>query len=105
MDGSVAFARFFTELARAADQLAADLTRPERAPLAIAPPPGLGRRQEEVFRVVASSQAPISTSEISRLIDYDVPNTWMTLRRLEQLRLVELVPGSKPQRWRVRPGS
>jgi DNA-binding transcriptional regulator GbsR (MarR family) len=43
----------------------------------------------------------LTTGEIAAAIEYDFSNCYMTLRRLEQLGIVLLVPGTRPQRWRL----
>jgi sugar-specific transcriptional regulator TrmB len=41
-------------------------------------------------------------AEIAREIDNaDVPNVYIAMRALEKRGLVELVPNSQPQRWRL----
>jgi len=101
MEAGHAFARFFTQLARAADELAAELTRQEAATDDGATLAGLGSRQRQAFDALRAARRDLKTGEIADAIHYDFSNCWMTLRRLEQLRLVELVPGSRPQRWRL----
>jgi hypothetical protein len=47
-------------------------------------------------------EAGIKTAEVAQAIGYtDVPNVYTTLRTLEKRGLVELVPGSQPQHWRL----
>lgn len=41
--------------------------------------------------------------DIATEIGYEVPNTHSTLQALERAGLVELVPASSPQRWRLAP--
>jgi alkylated DNA nucleotide flippase Atl1 len=104
MNTNRALARFFTQLAAAATELAADLEGP-RADEVLAESPvleGLGSRQRLAYEAVAAATRDLGTAEVAAAIEYDFSNTYMTLRRLEQLGLVELVPGAKPQRWRVR---
>jgi DNA-binding MarR family transcriptional regulator len=102
MDTNEALARFMTQLARAAEQLAADLTRKPSAPDLVAITKNLGSRQAEALTAIFRAGHDLSTREISDEIAYDFSNCYMTLRRLEQLLLVEQVPGAKPQRWRLR---
>jgi alkylated DNA nucleotide flippase Atl1 len=67
-------------------------------------PPDLGSRQQQAYAVLSSAgdEGKI-TADIAREMDYDFSNAYMTLRRLEQLNLAELIAGSKPQRWRLNP--
>lgn len=102
-----ALARFMTRLAAAAQDLASELQAGDSSePIEEeGPPTGLGARQEAVYAILhGATDEGLTTSEISQAMGgYDVPNTYLTLRRLEQLSLVELLPGSKPQRWRLHP--
>ena len=62
----------------------------------------LGRRQKQIVELSGlSSEDGIKTSEIAKAINYEVPNTYMTLRGLSGSDVVELIPGSHPQRWRL----
>lgn len=45
-------------------------------------------------------EAGMKTAEIAAAIGYEVPNTYQTLQGLDQY--IEMVPGSSPQRWRLR---
>ena len=102
MDTNEALARFMTQLARAADQLAADLTQQPAVPDLTAITEQLGSRQAEAYTAIYSADHDLSTREVSELIGYDFSNCYTTLHRLEQLNLIEQVPGAKPQRWRLR---
>jgi len=107
MEANEALAKFFAQLSAAAAELASDL----RASPALTDGPededlttGLGPRQLEIYRILGEAgDGGIVTSEISRQMGgYDVPNAYLALRRLEALELAELMPGEKPQRWRLR---
>jgi alkylated DNA nucleotide flippase Atl1 len=98
-----ALGRFLSQLAAAAQQLAADLQGVEEpvdpeAPLVAT----LGRRQRAAYEAIVAANGSIATGQVATSIAYDFSNTYMTLRRLEQLRLVEMVPGARPQRWKLR---
>lgn len=100
-----ALAKFMARLADAARELAEELQAPpEMTPpdQESAVPSGLGSRQQEAYEaILAGPEEGLTTGEITKAMDYDFSNGYMTLRRLEQLALVELIPGSKPQRWRL----
>lgn len=103
MQSNEAVAQFLLQVARAAEQLAGELMpRDQRSPdpTVLAK---LGSRQAEALDILAKANRPLRTREITRLMNYDFSNCWMTLRRLEQLGLVEQVAGAKPQAWRVAP--
>lgn len=102
-----ALAKFLTRLAAAAQELAEELqgSTEINSGQEEGVRSGLGTRQAQVFEVLsAAPEAGLSTADIARAMGgYDVPNTYLTLRRLEQMALAELIPGSKPQRWRLHP--
>jgi alkylated DNA nucleotide flippase Atl1 len=104
---SEALAKFLTRLAAAAQELAEELHgAPELVPDDDrGAPSGLGSRQAQTFAVLAGApDEGLSTAEIAKAMNgYDVPNAYLTLRRLEQMDIAELIPGSKPQRWRLHP--
>jgi alkylated DNA nucleotide flippase Atl1 len=107
MDTTDALAKFFATLSTAAAELAADLREHpelEDVPEETDPTAGLGPRQREIYAILQEAgDGGIVTSEIAkRMGGYDVPNAYLALRRLESLGLAELVPGAKPQRWRLR---
>jgi alkylated DNA nucleotide flippase Atl1 len=61
-----------------------------------------GQRQREVAEVLVA--APVEgwkTGEIARMVGMDQPNAYLTLQALQKQDVVELVPGSDPQRWRL----
>jgi hypothetical protein len=102
-----ALAKFMTRLATAAQELAEEL---QSGGDAMAPegeagsPPNLGSRQEKVYRILASADDEgLPTSAIAAEMKYEVLNTYLTLQSLARLGLAELIPGSKPQRWRLHP--
>ena len=106
----IAWARLAETMGRALQQLAVDLRAASasgevRASETEDPRPRLltmlGQRQQQILLVLL--QAPdrgMTTREITEAISYDTANAWTVLRRLEAMRLIELVPGSQPQRWR-----
>ncbi len=67
-------------------------------------PRGLGSRQELVYKILlAATDDGMPTSAIAAAMQYEVPNTYLTLQSLVRLGIAELIPGSKPQRWRLHP--
>ena len=61
-----------------------------------------GARQREVTDVLAAAPSEgWKTSEIARLVGMDQPNAYLTLQALQKQNVVELVPGSEPQHWRL----
>ena len=67
-------------------------------------PEGLGSRQAFVYRILAgASDEGLPTSQIAAAMDYEVPNTYLTLQSLARAGVVELIAGLKPQRWRLHP--
>lgn len=108
MINAEALARFMSRLAAAAQEFAETLqpeTPPTISDAGDEAPAGLGARQEQAYRVLTGApEDGLPTALIAKAMDdYDVPNAYLTLRRLEALGLAELVPGSKPQRWRLHP--
>lgn len=105
MDTPEAFAKWAASQAAAYQQLAEDLqAQPTLGPIDEGVPEGLGSRQKLVFGIL--SKAPddgIPTSQIAADMHYEVPNTYLTLQSLARSGYVEMVPGSKPQRWRLHP--
>ena len=62
---------------------------------------GMGPRQRQAYDLLRRVSAEgIKTSELAEAMQYDVPNTYLTLKSLVNRGLVEMVPGSSPQRWR-----
>lgn len=107
MTPNEALAKFMTRLATAAQELAEEL---QSGGGTMAPedeagsPPNLGSRQEKVYRILVSADDEgLPTRAIAAEMKYEVPNTYLTLQSLGRLGLAELVPGSKPQRWRLHP--
>src|SRR4051794_8147796 len=93
-------ARFLTDVARAADRLAAELMSAEPEEIADdSVIDHLGSRQADVYRALEKAGVPLTTGEIAKAIGYDFSNCYLTLHRLEDLGVVERVPGIKPQTW------
>ncbi len=62
----------------------------------------LGPRQRQLFEALARGAAEgMKTSDLARAIDYDVPNAYVALQAMERRGLVRMVPGARPQQWRV----
>ncbi len=96
-------ARFLTEVARAADRLAAELMGVERDEAADdSVIDHLGSRQAEVYSALYEGDKPLTTGQIAKAIGYDFSNCYLTLHRLEEIGIVERVPGIKPQTWRLK---
>ncbi len=107
----IAWARLAETMGRALQQLAVDLRAASASGEVPASETGdlrpelltvLGQRQQQILLVLL--QAPdqgMTTREIAEAISYDPANAWTVLRRLEVMRLIELVQGSHPQRWRL----
>lgn len=98
-------ATFFRDLSRAALEVAdrlhvalpADGDDPAEAP------EGLGSRQHKVYSILAEAKEDgLTTGAIAKAMEYEVPNTYLTLQSLMRNGLVELISGSRPQRWRLR---
>lgn len=103
---NTALARFAESVGRAYLQLGSDL----RADLASAPVAGqsptllapLGTRQKEILTLFEpGANEELTTREIAEAIGLDTANTWNTVRRLETMGHLQLVPSSRPQRWRL----
>jgi alkylated DNA nucleotide flippase Atl1 len=64
---------------------------------------GLGPRQRQVYELLRGApEEGMKTAELAGAMNgYDVPNAYLTLKSLVTRGLVELVPGSSPQRWRT----
>jgi alkylated DNA nucleotide flippase Atl1 len=61
-----------------------------------------GARQREVTDLLAAAPSEgWKTGEIARMVGMDQPNAYLTLQALQKQDVVELVPGSDPQRWRL----
>lgn len=62
-----------------------------------------GPRQKDVAEsLIAAPSEGWKTGEIAQLVRMDQPNAYLTLQALQKQEIVELVPGSDPQRWRLR---
>ena len=106
----IAWARLAETMGRALQQLAADLRAASASGEAHASETGdprprllivLGERQQQILLVLLRApDRSMTTREIAEAISYDTANAWTVLRRLEAMRLIELVQGSHPQRWR-----
>lgn len=79
----------------------AALTLDESAPM----PEARGPRQQQIVTLLMeqAGEVGLKTSEISRGIDMEQPNAYLTLQSLEKQGLVEKVPGVEPQHWRLAP--
>ena len=108
MDDRKALARFASEMAAALTRLADALREPVSQPARVAvsgeelvsmlP----GHRQRAVFEYLKSvGGKPQLTREVNDGIGYDCSNTYTTLQRLKQLGVVEMLPGIRPQQWRL----
>ena len=65
---------------------------------------GRGQRQQQILELPGlATEDGIKTSDVANEILYEVPNTHSTLQALERNGLVEMVPGSSPQKWRLAP--
>lgn len=103
LDTREALARWATGQAATYQQLTQDLQLSAALPASEdGVPDGLGSRQAIVYRILAGApDEGLPTSQIAAEMDYEVPNTYLTLQSLTRAGVVELVPGSKPQRWRL----
>jgi hypothetical protein len=97
-----ALARTLRLLHRYIDDAPADL--PAQLPV-VDDTPGArarGPRQEAILALPdLANPTGLRPSVIAAQIDYSVPNTYNLLQSLGRKGLVELVPGSHPQRWRL----
>jgi alkylated DNA nucleotide flippase Atl1 len=63
-----------------------------------------GHRQQEIAELlVAAPDEGWKTSQVAHLVNMDQANAYLTLQALQRQAIVELVPGSEPQRWRLLP--
>jgi alkylated DNA nucleotide flippase Atl1 len=70
----------------------------------VALPTPRGPRQRDIAEVLlGASIEGWKTGEIARLVDMDQPNAYLALQALQKQEVVEMVPGSDPQRWRLLP--
>jgi alkylated DNA nucleotide flippase Atl1 len=67
-------------------------------------PVGRGSRQQQILELAdLTTEQGMKTADVAAAIVYEVPNTHSTLQALERAALVELVPSTSPQRWRLAP--
>src|SRR5262249_26637606 len=65
-------------------------------------PVARGPRQQEIAELlVAAPDEGWKTGLIAQLVKMDQPNAYLALQALQKQGVVELVPGSEPQRWRL----
>jgi alkylated DNA nucleotide flippase Atl1 len=103
------WARFAQRLAREFERLSEELlaTSHEAAPISTEPasPPTeevTGSRQKQIVEIPdLLTEEGLKTADIAAAIDYEVPNTYMTLQGLANRGIVEQIPGATPQRWRL----
>jgi alkylated DNA nucleotide flippase Atl1 len=68
----------------------------------IALPTARGPRQQEIAELLlAAPDEGWKTGFIANLVKMDQPNAYLALQALQKQTVVELVPGSDPQRWRL----
>jgi alkylated DNA nucleotide flippase Atl1 len=61
-----------------------------------------GKRQSEIAQLPALfGEDGVTATQVSREVHYDEPNTYSVLSSLEKAGLLETVPRSTPQRWRL----
>lgn len=112
MTRNTAEARLFNSIGNAFRTYAADLADlvedPEFEEAAgpatadLAADHNLGKRQRQIVDVPGlADETGLKTSEIANAIGYEVPNTYSTLQALARQKIVEQVPDSDPQRWRL----
>jgi alkylated DNA nucleotide flippase Atl1 len=62
----------------------------------------LGPRQRQLFEALARGPADgMKTSDLAKQIEYDLPNAYMALQAMERRGLIQMVPGARPQKWRL----
>jgi hypothetical protein len=102
-----ALAQFAIDMAGAYTRLAERLREPEARPHHIMAGPELveilpGYRQRAVYEYLKGEGGEGKlTREVNDGIGYDFSNTYTTLHRLKNMGIVELIPGVRPQRWRL----
>lgn len=100
-----AFAGFFRSVSDACLALATELETAAAVPPPaedVEPPQGRGQRQQQILDLPGlTADDGLKTAEVAKLINYEIPNTNSTLQALERAGLVELVPRTTPQRWRL----
>jgi alkylated DNA nucleotide flippase Atl1 len=66
-------------------------------------PTARGPRQQEITEVLLGApDAGLKTSEVAHLVKMDQANAYLALQALQKQAIAEMVPGSDPQRWRLR---
>ncbi len=107
MPSDLALANFLRAVSQACLTFATELETASSAVVLAedaALPKGRGARQQQILELPRlADEGGLKTAEIANLIDYEVPNTHSTLQALERSGLVELVPGTAPQCWRLTP--
>lgn len=94
-----ALLKFSDECSTFPDESGSSSSRPE-----VDVPMGRGQRQQQILELPGlATEDGIKTSDVANEILYEVPNTHSTLQALERNGLVEMVPGSSPQKWRLAP--
>lgn len=68
-------------------------------------PQARGPRQQEIVNVLGqvNTERGLKTAEIADHVNMDQPNAYLTLQALQKQGLVEMMPGVKPQHWRLAP--
>lgn len=62
----------------------------------------LGKRQRQIVDLAGlAADSGLRTAEVAEAIGYDAPNTYTALQALVRSQVVEQVPGSSTQRWRL----
>lgn len=82
------------------DYLPADASQ-QLEPLEVAHAPGAPRQQELLDLLVHVDSGGEKTRKLADKTGVDQPNVYLTLQTLARKGLVERVPGSSPQRWRL----
>lgn len=107
MTSGLALANFLRSVSQACLTFATELeTASSAVTLAedAAVPKGRGARQQQILELPQlAGEGGLKTAEIANLIEYEIPNTHSTLQALERAGLVELVPRTTPQCWRLAP--
>lgn len=109
-DINIALIRLSRTVADALNDFAASIeageAEPERqvrpAPESV---PVTGHRQKQIVALSGIwTLRGMTTGEVSRLIEYDQPNVYNTMQKLQELGVVERADdGDGPQRWRLTP--
>jgi hypothetical protein len=112
LNTNLAWARFFRSLSAAANQLAVDLSEaaevstervPESLPEVSPESLVLGVRQQQIASLPGlRDDEGMKTSDVARAAEMsDVTNVYQTLQNLVRRGVVEQIPNSRPQRWRL----